>query len=358
MTATTGNSNANMPLVSVVIPTFNRLPDLRRTMDALLAQTVPASAVEIIVVDNSSTDGTREWVESFGAGDHASVRYVRKEPEGPAAARNTGIEQARGEFVLFVDSDVVLNANWIATAIQAMHADATLACLGGAVVYAHAPGRLNAYGGEISPIGLAWDAAEGAPVTEARMPRECMWLNCSAMMARARLLRELGGFDATYFYGYEDSDFGWRVHLAGYCVKVFPSLVATHHVDPKIAGSDPRIVFHYTKNRLRSVTKNYGLLRLCGYGAASIAITLADGVFRAPRGPKLNAVLWNVLNLGSTFRARRAIQATRRRSDGEFAQLFTQTWLPPTRLAGRRRRPAEKSDTVLPVAPAHDDRVH
>jgi GT2 family glycosyltransferase len=178
------------------------------------------------------------------------------------------------------------------------------------------------------------------------------------MMARASMLRELGGFDYAYFYGYEDSDLGWRANLAGYRVAVFPQLVATHHVDPNTGASDPRIVFHYTKNRLRSVIKNYGLLRLCTIGAASMAVTLADGVLRAPHAPKLNALVWNTLHLGATLRARRAIQATRRRSDAELTRFFTQSWLPPTRLAGRRRRPAEKSDSVLPVAPAHDDRVH
>lgn len=355
----TGNTNADAsPVVSVVIPTFNRLTDLRRTMDALFAQAVPARDFEIIVVDNSSTDGTREWVESLPGAGHLNVHYARKAPEGPAAARNLGIEHARGEFVLFVDSDVVLNPGWIAGALTEMHADVNLACLGGAVVYAHAPARLNAFGGDISPIGLAWDTAEGQPIAEARAPRDCLWLNCSAMMARTDVLRELGAFDPEYFYGYEDSDLGWRVNLAGYRVRVLPSLVVTHHVDPGTGASDPRIVFHYTKNRIRSLIKNYSFPRVFSYGVASIAITLADGLLRAPHAPKLKAVAWNFLNLGSTLHARRSIQAHRRHSDRELSPMFTQAWLPPTRLAGRRRRPAENADTVLPVMPARDDRVH
>lgn len=354
------NTHADAPpVVSIVIPTFNRLGDLRRTMDALFAQAVPARDFEIIVVDNSSSDGTREWVESLHGAGHLNVRYVRKEPEGPAAARNVGIENARGEFVLFVDSDVVLNPGWIAGALAAMRADADLACLGGAVVYAHAPARLNAFGGDISPIGLAWDTAEGRPIAEADAPRDCLWLNCSAMLARTAVLRELGGFDAVYFYGYEDSDLGWRVNLAGHRVRVLPSLVVTHHVGMSAGASDPRIVFHYTKNRIRSLIKNYSLLYVCSYGVASIAITLADGLLRAPHSAKLKAVAWNVGNLGSTLRARRAVQTHRRRRDSELSPLFTQAWLPPTRLAGRRRRPAEEdAATVLPAIPARDDRVN
>lgn len=359
MSADLGTHMDAPPVVSIVIPTFNRLADLRRTMDALFVQAVPARDFEIIVVDNSSSDGTREWVESLPGAGHLNVRYVRKTPEGPAAARNLGIEHARGEFVLFVDSDVVLNPGWITDALAEMRSDSHLACLGGAVVYAHAPARLNAFGGEISPIGLAWDMAEGQPIAEANTPRDCLWLNCSAMLARTAVLRELGGFDPVYFYGYEDSDLGWRLNLAGHRVRVLPSLVVTHHVGTNTGASDPRIVFHYTKNRIRSLIKNYSFAHVCAYGIASIVITLADGLLRAPHAPKLKAVAWNFLNIGSTLRARHAIQACRHRSDSELSPLFTQAWLPPTRLAGRRRRPAEQdTNTVLPVMPARDDRVH
>lgn len=353
--------NTSLPdvMVSIVIPTFNRLPDLRRTMDAIFQQSVPATEFEVIVVDNSSTDGTQAWVESLAATGHANVRYVRKIPEGPAAARNTGIRHARGEFVLFVDSDVVLQPNWIAIALKAMRANPGLGCLGGAVVYAHATARLNAYGGEISPIGLAWDTAEGEPLSAAAEPRTCLWLNCSAMFARTALLRDVGAFDPDYFYGYEDSDLGWRVNLAGYFVEVIPELVVTHHVDPNTGPSNPKIVFHYTKNRLRSVIKNYGLRSLFTLGTAAFAVTLVDSMLRAPHAPKLKAVIWNIAALPSTLRARRTIQKNRRLPDRKLAPLFAPTWFPPTRLAGQRRRPSDTSTNVIPaVVPVRDDRIH
>jgi len=349
----------SIPPVSIVIPTFNRLPDLRRTMEAIFQQSVPTTDLEVIVVDNSSTDGTQPWVESLAGERGVDVRYVRKVPEGPAAARNTGIQHARGEFILFVDSDVELERTWIATALDAMRANPRLGCLGGAVVYAYAPARLNAFGGEISPIGLAWDTAEGEPLSAAAAPRPCLWLNCSAMMTRTAILRDLGGFDPEYFYGYEDSDFGWRVNLAGYAVEVTPSLVVTHHVDPNTGASAPKIVFHYTKNRLRSVVKNYGLSYLCTFGVAAFAVTLLDSLLRAPRMPKLQAVLWNISALPSTLRERGTIQNSRRITDRELAPLFARTWFPPTRLAGRRRRPSDPSSAAVPVTtPARDDRIH
>jgi GT2 family glycosyltransferase len=85
--------------VSVVIPTYNRAHLLGRCIDSVLAQT--HRAVEIILVDDGSTDGTAALATSFPA----QVRYVRQVNQGVVGARNTGLGRARGEFVAFLDSD-------------------------------------------------------------------------------------------------------------------------------------------------------------------------------------------------------------------------------------------------------------
>lgn len=87
------------PHVSVVIPTYNRRPLVVQAIESVLRQEYPQ--LEIIVVDDGSTDGTETAIRSFGN----QVRYVRQENGGPARARNTGIENATGEFVAFLDSD-------------------------------------------------------------------------------------------------------------------------------------------------------------------------------------------------------------------------------------------------------------
>ena len=89
------------PTVSVVIPTYNRAHLLGRAIQSVLDQTY--QDFELIVVDDGSTDNTEGIVNGFG--DHR-IRYIRhKENRGAAAARNTGIEAARGEYIAFQDSD-------------------------------------------------------------------------------------------------------------------------------------------------------------------------------------------------------------------------------------------------------------
>ena len=86
-------------LFSVVIPTFNRSHLLQATLESVFAQTF--SDYEVIVVDDGSTDDTREMMKSYGE----RVQFFRQENAGPGAARNLGVSRAGGEYVAFLDSD-------------------------------------------------------------------------------------------------------------------------------------------------------------------------------------------------------------------------------------------------------------
>src|SRR5256885_2165082 len=87
------------PLVSVVIPIYNGLKYLDRAVASVLAQTY--QPIEIILVDDGSTDGSWEWIASYGS----QVRPIRQKNAGVGCARNTGIEHARGDLIAFLDQD-------------------------------------------------------------------------------------------------------------------------------------------------------------------------------------------------------------------------------------------------------------
>jgi glycosyltransferase involved in cell wall biosynthesis len=90
------------PKVSVIIPTYNRANLLPRAIKSVLNQTF--QDFELIVVDDGSTDNTRKVVEEFQKGD-SRVKYFYKENGGPGSARNFGLKNAKGNFVIFLDSD-------------------------------------------------------------------------------------------------------------------------------------------------------------------------------------------------------------------------------------------------------------
>jgi glycosyltransferase involved in cell wall biosynthesis len=96
---------ASHPYFSVVIPTYNRVGRLRQVITALEQQAYPSDAYEVIVISDGSTDGTEAYLEVL----HSTIQlqWFSQPNRGPAAARNAGIEKAGGEFIVFIDDDLV-----------------------------------------------------------------------------------------------------------------------------------------------------------------------------------------------------------------------------------------------------------
>ena len=95
------------PSVSVVVPAYQAAATIGQCLSSLVAQDYPADLLEIIVVDDGSTDRTAEVIRPF------AVRYLYQHNQGPAAARNAGAALAGGEVLLFTDADCVPAANWV-----------------------------------------------------------------------------------------------------------------------------------------------------------------------------------------------------------------------------------------------------
>lgn len=97
-------SSVKKPLISVIIPTYNRCEKLLHTLDSFNEQTLPADSFEVVVCNDGSTDATDKVVESFGA--HYRLKYISQANSGAAAARNRAIKQASGHYILFLNDDM------------------------------------------------------------------------------------------------------------------------------------------------------------------------------------------------------------------------------------------------------------
>ena len=99
-------------LVTIIVCTYNRASLLEKTLQALLAQKTNAE-YEIVVIDNNSTDRTKEAVKKVAHNAEIPVRYYIEKEQGISSARNRGAQEARGEYIAYIDDDAIASENWL-----------------------------------------------------------------------------------------------------------------------------------------------------------------------------------------------------------------------------------------------------
>lgn len=105
--------------LSIVVPVYNVEAFLRKCVDSLLAQNLPVTDYEIILVDDGSTDSCGPMCDAFAA-EHGNIRVIHQQNRGLSGARNSGLAAATGQYILFVDSDDFLNPNVLGTLVGQM----------------------------------------------------------------------------------------------------------------------------------------------------------------------------------------------------------------------------------------------
>lgn len=202
-------SNFSKPLVSVIIPTFNRAGTLARAMKSVLSQDY--KNFELIIVDDGSTDNTSDILKNFS--DERIKIIVHDKNRGVGAARNTGIDAAAGEIVAFQDSD----DEWLDGKLTKQIAE--LANSGNDCVLVYCTKIV--YGRDINYLrGLRRAVCVPGPeVTElAGDLRKFLWehhvISTQTMVVRTEALRQIGGFD-TRLYNSEEWDLAIRLSELG-----------------------------------------------------------------------------------------------------------------------------------------------
>ncbi|MBW4563537.1 MAG: glycosyltransferase [Mojavia pulchra JT2-VF2] len=203
---------------SVVIPTYNRQPILEKCLRALeaqeLAHKTPVTGYEIVLVDDGSTDGTLAWLKER-KDEFPHVRWFEQDHAGPAAARNLGVEQAQGDTIIFIDSDLVVLSNFL----QA-HADALVQGqkkLGS--------DRFFTYGAVINTCNFDHPTAEPYKVTDF----SAAFFATGNVAIPKHWLDKAGLFDTSFqLYGWEDLELGVRLKKLGLQLIKCPAAVGYH----------------------------------------------------------------------------------------------------------------------------------
>jgi GT2 family glycosyltransferase len=201
-------------IISVVVPAYNREQAIDACIRSLLALDYTRGDLEINIVDNGSTDRTREIIARY------PVTCLFQPKRGAAAARNMGIRHARGEYVAFTDADCVVDRRWLSELLKGFD-DTGVACVGGEIAVPPPASDLERYNSVYNPISQQ-NAVEKKVVLFPHV------ITANAMF-RKNVFDKVGLFDERFpSAGGEDLDLGWRIHWAGYRMKYIPSARVEH----------------------------------------------------------------------------------------------------------------------------------
>jgi GT2 family glycosyltransferase len=215
--------------VSFVVPLFNCLPLTQAMIDSLQASVPPRLDCEIILVDDGSTDGTREWLAKLGP----PFRVILNETNlGYAKANNRGAAAATGGRLCFLNNDLILAPGWFEPMARIQEKLGTSAGLIGNVQYDARTGQVDHTGIFINHQGKPQHCRRRRlwPWRLVRPARRVPALTGACFLTSRALWRQLGGFDEGYLNGCEDVDLCFRAADAGKVNAVALTSAVRHHI--------------------------------------------------------------------------------------------------------------------------------
>jgi GT2 family glycosyltransferase len=245
-------SRQTSPEISAVLVSWNRKDLIVKAVESLLEQNYPA--LEIIVVDNGSTDGSQDLLRNL-----PEVQLIEnKRNIGASAARNQGTRLARGDYIVYMDSDAELRTpGTLSTLVQYMEDNPDTA--GASGIFFKDPELTELWCW--SPC-MDWEGNHDLQASLSQKPNPPVLTTCFVIF-RHHALKEIGGFDEFFFYLYEDADVCYRLRKRGYRLYVDPKIQIFHHFAEPGRTRRGKIRYHYYHEKLRTyfVLKNWGTSR-------------------------------------------------------------------------------------------------
>lgn len=296
------------PLVSFVLATCNRRDLLSAAIDSVLAQEY--SYVEIVVVSNGSTDGTRDLFSDGAKYDRDCIEFYHYDEQlGVSEARNVGYRKASGDILVTIDDDAVLaNADATGNVVSEFEADDDVGILSFKIVNQHTQQV------ESDKIPSRDDTKSGDE------PFQCAYFLGGGNAIRAEVFETVGYYPSDFTYSFEELDLSYRALDAGFDIKYVPSVVVIHKAEPKSEGVAQSVLEQYLTNRIKVAVRNLPWR----YAVVSSLIWTAYTLYRArfdprPAAAAIYAVVQDRRNVAS---ARNVIDAPTveriRRRDGRL----------------------------------------
>ena len=296
------------PLVSVIIVSWNGRKLLKRCLPSVCSQDY--KNIEILVVDNGSIDGTIDFL----MGNYPSVRIVRNGRNlGFAEANNVGAREAKGELLLLLNNDTIVEKDCFSQLIDRMGHDPKLGICQPKIKFLDEPRRLDSMGSFPTYLGFLKhcgfgeiDLGQYDHIEEVFSPKG------ACVLIRKNIFFYVGGFDSDFFCYFEETDLAWRIWLAGFKTVLVPKAVVLHEIGATSSGLNFSFIqYHSTKNRICTLIKNLSWKELLFILPINLWVTFSLSMIcfmlmRMTLGAAtFKGILWNIKNLRKTLNKRR-----------------------------------------------------
>jgi GT2 family glycosyltransferase len=212
------------PRTTIVVPVRNRLSLTQQCIEGLVAGYGGREDVKVVVVDDGSTDGTKEFLE--GAAEVGIVRHA--ESVGFAASCNDGAAAGSGEFIVFLNNDTLGEDGWLNALISYADANEEAAIVGARLLYVNRTIQHAGivFGADLLPRHVYRGFPSEHPAVS--KPRRLQAVTAACMLIRRNIFEEIGGFDTSFVNGFDDVDLCLRAAECGGETHYCPDSVLLH----------------------------------------------------------------------------------------------------------------------------------
>ena len=246
----------NNPLVSVIVLNWNGKRFLKKCIGSLLKQNY--SRYEIRLVDNGSTDGSLEFLQSiFGKPSKLKIVALNKN-HGFSKGNNLGIKTSHSEFIIILNNDTEVDENFVGRMVQTAEINPDIGSVGCKILFNNKKmwfSQKFTNNGLIVPYFLQTIMNKKLEEISNSFNTNLSNSGC-AVLYRKNIIDKIGGFDEDYWSNWEDWDLGYRINIAGFKSVCIPDPLV-YHVGGGSEGSPPERLVRIYRNEISTYFKNY-----------------------------------------------------------------------------------------------------
>ncbi|MFX1310995.1 MAG: glycosyltransferase family 2 protein [Promethearchaeota archaeon] len=310
----------NQPLVSIILSNYNGLIHLKECFDSL--NNMNYKNVEIIFIDNNSTDDSVKFVRS----NYPNVKIIQNEKDfGFAGANTIAASYASGKYIVLLNIDTFVDKNWLIELVKVIESSDKIGIVTSKQIYYYQKDTI--YYAGLGANKFLENRRYGDLIKIEDFPdiqMKTFFAEGASLLIRKSIYDKIGLFDPQYYAFSEDLDLSWRVWLYGFDVIYVPTSIMYHKAGGVFGRISPRKIYLMERNILRTLLKNYETKTLVEVLPVfylkrigriiklmlKLKIRSIDLIFA-----NIKSIFWNIFKIKSLLEDRKFIKGIRKRTD-------------------------------------------